>query len=54
MLERYFTARTTLRRLRFGPSGPYIDRFAAVLHLRHDRLAGDARHSVGIVVAQPQ
>ena len=31
MLERYFTARTTLRRLRFGPSGPYIDRFAAVL-----------------------
>jgi hypothetical protein len=31
MLERYFTARMTLRRLRFGPSGPYIDRFAAVL-----------------------
>ena len=31
MLERYFTSRTTLRRLRFGPSGPYIDRFAAVL-----------------------
>ena len=28
MLERYFTARMTLRRLRFGPSGPYIDRFA--------------------------
>jgi hypothetical protein len=31
MLESYFTARMTLRRLRFGPSGPYIDRFAAVL-----------------------
>ena len=31
MLERYFTARMTLRRLRFGPSGPYVDRFAAVL-----------------------
>jgi hypothetical protein len=31
MLERYFTARMTLRRLRFGPSGPYIDGFAAVL-----------------------
>jgi site-specific recombinase XerD len=31
MLERYFTARMTLRRLRFGPSGAYIDRFAAVL-----------------------
>jgi hypothetical protein len=31
MLERYFTARMTMRRLRFGPSGPYIDRFAAAL-----------------------
>jgi integrase len=31
MLERYFTARMTLRRLRYGPSGPYIDHFAAVL-----------------------
>jgi hypothetical protein len=31
MLERYFTARMTLRRLRFGPSGPYVDGFAAVL-----------------------
>ena len=31
MLERFFTARMTLRRLRFGPSGPYIDGYAAVL-----------------------
>lgn len=31
MLEKYFTARMTLRRLRFGPSGPCIDGFAAVL-----------------------
>lgn len=31
MLERYFTARMTLRRLRFGPSGPYIDGFAEAL-----------------------
>ena len=31
MLERYFKARMTHRRLRFGPSGPYIDGFAAVL-----------------------
>lgn len=30
-MERYFTARMTLRRLRFGPSGPYIDGFAAAL-----------------------
>src|SRR5215472_5161496 len=31
MLERYFKAWKTLRRLRFGPSGPYIDGFATVL-----------------------
>jgi site-specific recombinase XerD len=31
MLERYFTARMTLRRLRFGPSAPHIDGFAAAL-----------------------
>ena len=31
MLERYFTAQMTLRRLRFGPSGPYIDGFAEAL-----------------------
>jgi site-specific recombinase XerD len=31
MLERYFTAPKTLKRLRSGPSGPYIDDFAAAL-----------------------
>jgi site-specific recombinase XerD len=31
MLDRYFTVRKTLKRLRSGPSGPYIDDFAAAL-----------------------
>ena len=31
MLETYFGAPKTLRRLRAGPSGPYIDGFAASL-----------------------
>jgi site-specific recombinase XerD len=31
MLEKYFSAPKTLRRLRAGPSGPYIDGFAASL-----------------------
>ena len=31
MLERYFSAPKTLRRLRTGPSGPYINRFADAL-----------------------
>ncbi len=32
MLEEYFSAPKTLRRLRTGPSAPYIDGFAATLH----------------------
>lgn len=31
MLEKYFSAPKTLARLRWGPSGPYIDGFAEVL-----------------------
>jgi hypothetical protein len=31
MLERYATAPKTLKRLRSGPSGPYMDGFAAAL-----------------------
>jgi len=31
MLEKYFSATKTLRRLRTGPSGPYIDGFADAL-----------------------
>lgn len=42
MLETYFSAPKTLRRLRTGPSGPYIDGFAA--HL------GEAGYSSGSAV----
>ena len=50
MLERYFTARMTLRRLRFGPSGPYIEGFAAVLE-RNGYARGDPTEKLEAIEA---
>jgi hypothetical protein len=44
MLEEYFSAPKTLRRLRTGPSAPYIDGFAAMLQENGYSVASAVRY----------